>query len=127
MSKVDRESQARLDGMHYAVRRIKEIGMEEFEKELKWRGNHRIGMVELRPEELRKATTELYQIEYKRNIIISMLVLKDEFDFDTADLRRFNARCNQKTDSLIDKFIEWDDYEQILKDENGIDIEIDWR
>lgn len=40
MAKVDREAIARLDGMDYAKRRIKEIGMEEFEKELEWRNRN---------------------------------------------------------------------------------------
>ena len=33
MGKLNRDAQTRIDGMTYAVRRIKEIGMEEFEGE----------------------------------------------------------------------------------------------
>ena len=127
MSRADRESQARIDGMYYAVKRIQEIGIEDFQKELAYRGRCKIGIVDTSLEELRKAMTSMYEEQYLKNCILTMLVLKDEFGFDKPALRRFNARCNVKTECLIQDYADWKDYAQILKDEDGIDFSINWQ
>lgn len=129
MSRADREAQARLDGMYYAARRIEEAGgavPDAFKNELARRGKYSIG-IPIPPEELRKYCTDMFHDQYRKMTILTMLVLKDEFDFTTEQLNRFNDRCNRKIIGLVDEDVSYEDYEKILKDENGIELEIDWR
>ena len=44
MSKANKEAIARLDGMDYALRRIREKGIEDFEREMKWRNENGISL-----------------------------------------------------------------------------------
>lgn len=126
MSRADREAQARVDGMQYAVRQIKQIGLEAFERELKWRGKVRVGVC-LTPEELDRASWGIKEQVYTTMRIMSMLVLHDEFGFGKKRLNQFNERFNRKVDSLAGNYATWDDYAGILKDECGIEsFEVDW-
>lgn len=57
-------------------------------------------------------------------LIMSCMVLRDEFDFGQKRLERFCERFNLKTDALCDEEIIWDDLIQTLKEETGLDFTI---
>lgn len=114
MSRFDREAEARMNGMDYALRRIKEIGIEEFEKELEWRGRKNYS-VHITSREAINAAEQAY----KHIRIGALITLYDEFDFDKAMLDRFNERYNDKMDSLNKGYVNWGDYEDIIVNEIG--------
>lgn len=114
MSRFDREAEARMNGMDYALRRIKEIGIEEFEKELEWRGRKNYS-VHITSREAINAAEQAY----KHIRIAALITLYDEFDFDKAMLDRFNERYNDKMDSLNKGYVNWGDYEDIIVNEIG--------
>ena len=114
MSRLDREAEARMNGMDYALRRIKEIGIEEFEKELEWRGRKNYS-VHITSREAINAAEQAY----KHIRIAALITLYDEFDFDKAMLDRFNERYNDKMDSLNKGYVNWGDYENIIVNEIG--------
>lgn len=114
MSRLDREAEARMNGMDYALRRIKEIGIEEFEKELEWRGRKNYS-VHITSREAINAAEQAY----KHIRIGALITLYDEFDFDKAMLDRFNKRYNDKMDSLNKGYVNWGDYENIIVNEIG--------
>ena len=114
MSRLDREAEARMNGMDYALRRIKEIGIEEFEKELEWRGRKNFS-VHITSREAINAAEQAY----KHIRIAALITLYDEFDFDKAMLDRFNERYNDKMDSLNKGYVNWGDYENIIVNEIG--------
>ena len=114
MSRLDREAEARMNGMDYALRRIKEIGIEEFEKELEWRGRKNYS-VHITSREAINAAEQAY----KHIRIAALITLYDEFDFDKAMLDRFNERYNDKMDSLNKGYVNWGDYEDIIVNEIG--------
>ena len=114
MSRLDREAEARMNGMDYALRRIKEIGIEEFEKELEWRGRKNYS-VHITSREAINAAEQAY----KHIRIGALITLYDEFDFDKAMLDRFNKRYNDKMDSLNKGYVNWGDYEDIIVNEIG--------
>ncbi len=114
MSRLDREAEARMNGMDYALRRIKEIGIEEFEKELEWRGRKNYS-VHITSREAINAAEQAY----KHIRIAALITLYDEFDFDKAMLDRFNKRYNDKMDSLNKGYVNWGDYENIIINEIG--------
>lgn len=114
MSRLDREAEARMNGMDYALRRIKEIGIEEFEKELEWRGRKNFS-VHITSREAINAAEQAY----KHIRIAALITLYDEFDFDKKMLDRFNERYNDKMDSLNKGYVNWGDYENIIVNEIG--------
>lgn len=114
MSRLDREAEARMNGMDYALRRIKEIGIEEFEKELEWRGRKNYS-VHITSREAINAAEQAY----KHIRIAALITLYDEFDFDKKMLDRFNERYNDKMDSLNKGYVNWGDYEDIIVNEIG--------
>lgn len=125
MSKADDIAMARIAGMEYALRRIREAGMEEFEKELGWRNRNRIGMT-ITQQEINEASDRIKAQTYDTMRVMTLLTLHDEFGFGKARLDRFNERWNTKVECLTEDFAEWEDYKKILHDECGIDTEIRW-
>lgn len=114
MSRLDREAEARMNGMDYALRRIKAIGIEKFEKELEWRGRKNFS-VHITSREAINAAEQAY----KHIRIAALITLYDEFDFDKVMLDRFNERYNDKMDSLNKGYVNWGDYEDIIVNEIG--------
>lgn len=114
MSRLDREAEARMNGMDYALRRIKAIGIEEFEKELEWRGRKNFS-VHITSREAINAAEQAY----KHIRIAALITLYDEFDFNKKMLDRFNERYNDKMDSLNKGYVNWGDYENIIVNEIG--------
>ena len=124
--KMNKEARARLDGMEYAFRRIKEIGMDGFEKELKWRGADGISIA-VSPEELRNASSNIEDKVYKSLMGCSLLALHDELDLERDDLMRYLKRFNIKIQGLNANYAEWDDYVEAMAAETGINIsKIGW-
>lgn len=123
MSKASKEAIARLDGMDYALRRIREKGIEDFERELVWRNQTKIGMT-IRPQEINEASWMIKARTMDTVLCMAMLVLHDEFGFGKAKLERFRERFNLKTSCMGDDMVSWGDFRQILKDECGIEMEI---
>ena len=121
MARVDKEASARIAGMDYALRRIKEIGIDAFEKELQWRGGKNFSYT-VTPQHISKAVGELY-----KHVRIGVLVcLIDEFDFGKEELHRFNDRYNDKMDSIKKDYAVWGDYESILLEELGNNEKIEY-
>ena len=106
MSKASDLGNARLQGMAYALNRIKEIGLDEFEKELAWRARCVITTA-ISPQELYHNNSEIIKQhdEIARTLII--LILHDEFDFGKKRLKRFLDRWQLKAGCVIEKYVSW--------------------
>ena len=115
MAKADREAAARIGGMHYAIRQIKEKGMEEFEKEVAWRGSANFGL-QLSSQE----AMNTYKQVYIHVRMCAIITLYDEFDFTPEEIERFNNRYNDKILGLNESYVNWKDYEDILHNEIGV-------
>ena len=123
MSKASKEAIARLDGMDYALRRIRETSIEEFEQEVRWRNQTKVGMT-IRPQEINEASWMIKARTLDTVLCMAMLVLHDEFGFRKAKLERFRERFNLKTSCMGDDMVSWSDFRKILKDECGVEVEI---
>ena len=108
--------------MAYALIKIKQIGIEEFEKELAWRMPRKCSL--LVTEKDVKAF-EHAVIERVHDVvgIMSLAVLADEFDFDKEELDRFRQRFGLKCECINERYLTWDEQAKILKDEKGIEVE----
>lgn len=119
MSKLSKEEQARFSGAFWALEQCEKEGTEAFRKELEWRNI--IGL----PCLITKAQLHKFEENHKLNIIqtvllMSEMVLADEFDFDRDMLIRFKDRFNKKTACLVDGFVNWEDIQQTLLEELNI-------
>ena len=125
MSKQNEINDARLLGMDYAYRQIKKIGLEEFEKELRWRMKHGISL-RMTPEELNKSSLEFRQQFVAMTVCLAILVLHDEFGFGKQRLKQFENRYNIKYDSLLSNYVTWDDYVALASEITGEEFKIKW-
>ena len=117
-----KEERCRYEGAGWAIAKVKELGLEKAEAELKSRGALNVPLA-VTQGELERFQNEIKKMCLKTICCMTCLTLLDEFEFDTAKLAQFIKRFNKKTDVLETDWSTWTDYAQILWDECGIDID----
>lgn len=115
----------RTDGMEYALRIVKEKGVEALEREVKtrlWSG------ISLRNtiEEINEGTVAIKQMTLDTVRIVTVMTLRDEFGFGKERMKRFLDRFRSKTEVLIEDYATWKDYQDIIRKELGFDLELRW-
>lgn len=60
----------------------------------------------------------------KTMLLMSVMVLRDEFGFGFDRLNRFIERFNTKTACLVDDYVNWKDIQQTIAEETGIHINL---
>ena len=121
MARIDKEEQARRDGMAYALRIAKEKGIDALEEDLKMRNATNI------PVGLTKKVIDEWCNGMKAQTIdsigiLAMVTLRDGFGFGTKRLNKFRDIFNNKTECLMNPdWTTWEDQLEILKEECGID------
>lgn len=123
MSKLDQYMQGRTEGMEFALRLAKDKGIEELEKEVRFRNRTGISL-NLTRQELAAGSQNIKNMTFDTMLAMSLMVLRDEFDFGKKRLERFKDRFTQKATSLADDYCTWLDIIDTIKDETGIDLEI---
>lgn len=123
MSKLDKYMQGRTEGMEFALRLAKDKGIEELEKEVKFRNRTGISL-NLTRQELAAGSQNIKNMTFDTMLAMSLMVLRDEFDFGKKRLERFKDRFTQKATSLADDYCTWLDIIDTIKEETGIDLEI---
>lgn len=56
-------------------------------------------------------------------LIASMIALHDEFGFGKERLLRFRAMFNKRVEWLLDGTVSWTDWQRVLAEESGIELE----
>lgn len=115
----------RTDGMEYALRIVREKGVEELAREVKLRRGTGISL-RMTQEEVDEAALEIKQRCLQTMTAVSILTLHDEFEFGRKRIDRFLKRFRTKAEVLLEHYATWDDYAQIIKDELGYDIPRWW-
>ena len=123
MSKLDQYMQGRTEGMEFALRLAKDKGIEELEKEVRFRNRTGISL-NLTRQELAAGSQNIKNMTFDTMLAMSLMVLRDEFDFGKKRLERFKDRFTQKATSLADDYCTWLDIIDTIKEETGIDLEI---
>ncbi|MBR6474030.1 MAG: hypothetical protein IKS98_01085 [Lachnospiraceae bacterium] len=121
MGKLSKEEVARYSGAEWMVRYVKEHGLEEAEKELERRGVRHI------PLGVKEQDLKNFSEREKRNTIatvlmMSAMVLRDEFGFGRDRMNKFIDRFNKKTSCLVEGYVYWKDMQQTIAEETGIFI-----
>ena len=123
MSKLDQYMQGRTEGMEFALRLAKDKGIEELEKEVRFRNRTGVSL-NLTRQELAAGSQNIKNMTFDTMLAMSLMVLRDEFDFGKKRLERFKDRFTQKATSLAGDYCTWLDIIDTIKDETGIDLEI---
>lgn len=124
MSKVSKEELARLSGCQWMLKKVKEVGLEEAEQELEWRCNYKI------PIGQSKADLNRFSDLVKDRCIgaftmIAVATLRDLFGFGHDRLTRFKNVFENKCDCLSMDYCSFEDYQEALNEEVGVNIEVD--
>ena len=119
MSKLSKEETARFSGAAWMLRYAKEHGLEAAEKELDNRGIRYI------PLAVKDSDLKRFSERDKRNtiatmIMMSAMVLRDEFGFGRDRMNKFIKRFNEKTACLVEGYTYWKDIQQTILEETGI-------
>lgn len=100
MAKSDRKlHEARMAGAAWLMNVIKTQGMEAAEKELKTRGAMFVPL-EVNQKQLDESVYKIKLNTIDTILIMSCMVLRDEFDFGQKRLDRFCERFNSKTEAI---------------------------
>lgn len=123
MNKMSKEEIARYQGAAWMLRMAEEQGLEQARQELEHRGIRQM------PCGINKADLKRFEQYEKQNtiktvLLMSVMVLHDEFDFGFERLNRFIERFNTKTACLVDDYVNWKDIQQTIAEETGIRINL---
>lgn len=123
MGKLSKEELARFQGAAWALRLVEENGLEAAQKELEERGIRQM------PCGINKADVKRFEQYSKQNtiktvLLMSLMVMRDEYGFGFDRMNRFIERFNTKTACLVDDYVNWKDIQQTILEETGIHINL---
>lgn len=121
MGKMNEYQNGRMDGLLLAQKIVKDGGPEALEKEIRFRGATGIHTA-LAVKDLDKSTYQIKEHTLDTMLIMTVAVLHDEFDFGAKRCKRFLDRASRISESLLANMATWSDYQQMIKDELGIEL-----
>lgn len=121
MGKMNDYQNGRMDGLLLAQKIVKDGGPEALEKEIRFRGATGIHTA-LAVKDLDKSTYQIKEHTLDTMLIMTVAVLHDEFDFGAKRCKRFLDRASKISESLLADMATWSDYQQMIKDELGIEL-----
>ena len=123
MGKIDAMMAGRNDGMAYALKIVKEGGVEALEEEIRLRGLQKLSL-NVPARELEAAKKQITKRTVDIVCAAACLTLHDEFGFGQQRCMRFLKRFESKTTDMVDtkSGVTLEDYLQAVKDEIGIDL-----
>ena len=117
---IDKIAAARLDGMDYALRKIKSDGIDAFEDEMRMRNRNGISFPATKKEE------KTYQ-HYATKCILTMMLycLHDVYGFGAKRCQDvmtvFNARCG----AIVRGLVSWSEIADELQTELGFEVMVE--
>lgn len=118
----------RREGMVYAYARIKEIGFEEFAKEMKRRGLLKIDLT-ISDEEVQKAYSKMADNMLNTMMPVIYSVLVDDFGFDNSKLKSLHRKFMKSVDNFLnldymgEHYVTLEDYQKYMNEEYGFDFD----
>lgn len=111
--------------MEYALRIVKEKGIEALEKEVRARTWSGISL-RLTTEEINEASERIKQMVLDTMTIMTVITLHDEFEFGQKRIQRFLDRFTLKAECILEDYATWQDYQNIIRSELGFDLRLRW-
>ena len=125
MSKMDSYMQGRTEGMEFALRLVKDKGIEELEKEIKFRQRTGISL-NVTIQELNAASNNIKEMTLETYSILSVDCLCDLWGFGKKRCQQFMDKMAEGAQYLVDDLATWDDYRQAIQERLGFEIKIRW-
>lgn len=121
MAKVDKYEQARRDGISYALKIVKESGVEGLEKEVQYRNitKHPIG---LEQDYLDEWLHRVKMVLIGAMKCASVMTLHDRFGFGNIRCSRYLDDFSEKVDAVFQNYASLEDFREVIKEEIGLDI-----
>lgn len=113
--------QARRDGMGYALKIVREKGIEGLEEEVKFRNISKVS-VAMSDEEYKELVNAITADSVDAVAIIATLTLHDEFGFGEKRVKQFKNRFNLKCDCIGKGFTTWQEQLEILRNECNLKL-----
>lgn len=123
MGKIDDYMSGKEDGLLLAARIVEKDGLAGLEEEIRYRNITGIH-TGLARKELEKATTRIKEMTLDTFTVLSVAVLRDEFEFGRKRISRFIERMNLKAECLVDDMVTWKDFTDDIRQDPGIDLRI---
>src|SRR5699024_2891194 len=97
MGKIDAQSQARMDGMAYALKIAKERGIDGLENDIKARGILGVNL-SVSDKEFREAFEKMFTMLFWNMKTVMLQVLVEKFGFGEKRLKRVQEAYDEKID-----------------------------
>ena len=123
MGKIDDYMSGKEDGLLLAARIVEKDGLAGLEEEIRYRNITGIH-TGLARKELEKATTRIKEMTLDTFTVLSVAVLRDEFEFGRKRISWFIERMNLKAECLVDDMVTWKDFTDDIRQDLGIDLRI---
>ncbi|WPB28889.1 hypothetical protein [[Clostridium] scindens] len=123
MGKIDDYMSGKEDGLLLAARIVEKDGLAGLEEEIRYRNITGIH-TGLARKELEKATKRIKEMTLDTFTVLSVAVLRDEFEFGRKRISRFIERMNLKAECLVDDMVTWKDFTDDIRQDLGIDLRI---
>ena len=125
MSKLDSYMQGRTEGMEFALRLVKDKGIEELEKEIKFRQRTGISL-DVTRQELNAASAKIKDMVLDTYTILSIACLSDLWGVGKKRCQQFMDKMNEGAEYLKNDFATWEDYCKAIEERLGFKIHIRW-
>lgn len=123
MANIGKIEEASRQGMVYALRIVKEKGIEGLEEEIKMRNITRAPIAVPR-KALDEVVDKIAAQTMDTFLVLTIHTLNDEFGFGQKRCQRFTDRFMSKTECLEEGYVVWNDITEVLKRELNLDLDI---
>jgi hypothetical protein len=131
MAKIDKEYEARMQGMIYACNLAEKEGLDALKKEIQMRGITKIHLG-VSQKEIGGLVETIAENLYTTFLTMTMIALEDAYGFKKTRLMRFKKAFDKQTIATYDMdwlgkhYISIPEYARYLRDECGIDLSNDF-
>ncbi len=121
MAKINELMNGRNQGLAFALKVVKEGGIEALENEIKSRNLSGVSL-NITRKELEDATIKMRMHATEVSIIISMVALLEEFQFSKYQVQKFKATFDNKVNDILNDLVSMEEYLKVCKEKYGIEI-----
>lgn len=124
-NKLDQYMLGRTEGMELALRIAKDKGIEELEKEVRFRQRTGISLNVTR-QELNAASNKIKEMTLDTFTILSIACLHDLWGFGQKRCQQYMDKMAEGAQYLAEDLATWDDYIKEIQEQLGFEIKIRW-
>lgn len=121
MARINELMEGRNQGLAFALKVVKEGGIEALEKEIKARNLSGVSL-NITRKELEDATIKMRMHATEVAIVISMVALLEEFQFSKYQVQKFKAAFDNKVNDILNDLVSMEEYLKVCKEKYEIEI-----